>query len=206
MHRTTLLLVASAAVLLGAAPAHADREGDGAVRIPRILKTVHTEFVLPGAGWGQFVGRLDAAPVVGAYATDVALPAGAGCKLEVAVDSLTQGVYPRVGKHIVRIDPTARVPVRYTRTGRHGGVRWWSGTQVGVPAAVAVQRVPKSLRARHRQWIVTLASTGYLAAAPDEVACRSAVRELAKLSAYRVVRTLKLADGPPVLEAPFVTP
>lgn len=201
--RRTALLIAAAGLLLATPVALADRDGDGPVRTSRILKTLHTEFTLPGAGWAQVVGALGGTPIVGEYSTQLSLPSGAGCRLDVAVDSKTQGVYPRVGRRIIRMTPNTVVPVTYTRTGRHGSVRWWTGTQEGAPAAVAVQPVPRALRSRHRRWIVTLASTGLVAAPADLTACRSRVRARSASTVSRIVRTLSLADGPAVSAPPF---
>ena len=202
MRRTTLL-IALAALLAAAPVALADRDGDGPVRTTRVLKTLHTEFKLPGEGWAQVVGALGGTPALGDYTTQLALPSGAGCRLDVAVESQVQRAYPRVGGRTVRTSASALLPVTYTRTGRHGSVRWWSGTQEGAPAAVAVQPVPRALRSPRRRWVVTLASTGVVAAPALLAACRSRVRARAAATVLRVVRTLSLADGPAVSEPPF---
>lgn len=206
MHRSTALICAAACVLAAAAPAYADRDGDGAVRAPRTLKSTHTEFVLPGSGWGQVVGALAGTPAIGDYAVDLTLAGGATCRVSVAVDTRAQGVYPRVGRSIVRLHPRTGVALRYTRSGRHGRVRWWTGTSQGLDAAAAaVQPMPAALRTKNRRYLTTWVSVSHTAAPTDDEACRARVRRTGARTILSIVRTLKLADGPPISEAPFIT-
>ena len=202
MHRFAFLI--AAAFLLLAAPAYADRAGDGPVRAPRILDSIHTEFTLPGSGWAQVVGALAGTPRLGDYAVDRTLPSGGSCRIETAVDSRLQGIYPSVGKRIVKVNPWVRVPVRYTRSGHQRGVRWWVGTSQGLDAAaIAVRRTPAKLSSKHRRYTVTHVSVSHTAAPADDAACAELARTVGTRTALRIVRTLALADGPAVAEEPF---
>src|SRR4051794_16960287 len=119
MKRTsTLLLCAAAGSLSAAAPALADRDSDGPVRTPRVIETMHTEFTLAGLGWGQAINRFGLLPIIGYYGLDAVLPGRSPCRVSVTVDTAAQGVYPRIGRHAVRLRPPLTRPLlRFTKTG-----------------------------------------------------------------------------------------
>jgi hypothetical protein len=204
MSRSSAIICSAACLLAAATPAYADRDGDGAVRTPRIVHSTHTEFTLPGAGWTQVVGAMGGTPVIGDYAVDLVLPGAIPCRVSVAVDTKTQGVYPSVGRRTVRTHPLSRGLLRYSRTGREGAVRWWSGTSDSLDAAAAaVQRTPAELRTKHRRFLLTWVSVSHTAAPADDDACRARARSTGARTVLRVVRSLTLANGPAVSEAPL---
>jgi hypothetical protein len=207
MNRSCALICAAACTIAAAAPAYADRDGDGPVRTSRIVKTTHTEFTLPGSGWAQVVGALAGTPTLGDYGIELGL-IGGPCQVRVAVDTKTQGTYPRVGRHSVRLHPPFTQPLlSFTHSGRHGAVRWWAGTSDQLDAAgAAVQRTPAALRSKHRRYLLTWVSVSHIAVSPAaDTDCKARARNTGARAVLRILRTLTLADGPVVPEPPFVT-
>jgi hypothetical protein len=207
MKRSSVLLAIAACLLATAAPAAADRGGDGPVRTSRVLTTTHTEFTLPGSGWAQVVGALAGTPALGDYGVELGL-IGGPCQVRVSVDTKAQGTYPGVGRHSVRLHPPFAQPLlRFTHSGRHGAVRWWAGTSEQLDAAgAAVQRTPAALRSKHRRYLLTWVSVSHIAVSPAaDVDCKARARNTGARAVSRILRTLALAAGPVVSEPPFVT-
>jgi hypothetical protein len=206
MKRTaTLLLCAAAGSLSTAAPALADRDGDGPVRTPRVVETMHTEFTLAGSDWGQAVNRFGLLPIIGYYSLYAVLPGRSLCRVSVTVDTAAQRVYPRVGRHAVRLRPPLRPLLRFTKTGRHGAVRWWAGTSQQLDAAgAAIQKAPAALRSDHARYLMTFVSVSHATAPAADEACGAYARGTGARVVLSSLRTLKLADGPGVGEGPYV--
>lgn len=198
--------IAALASLTAAAPALADRDGDGPIRTPRMVDSLHTEFTLPGGPWSQIVGALAGTPVYGSYQVEVAL-AGSGepCLISVGVRADGKRRAPRVGRRTVRL-VAGEGPLRFTHRGEHDGVRWWSGRTVGSSTAAsagAVQRMPRALRSDRHRWLVYRIDAEGLATPGNEAACTARARKTGARVVRTIARTLRLAGGPPVSEPPL---
>ena len=207
MNRISMFLLSAAAgSLLAATPALADRDADGPIDAPRQIDSLHTEFTLPGGPWRQTVGALSGTPVFGSFGYVAKLPSGGDCTIYVSVRADAKRLHPVVGRRTVRLTPPGSELLRFDQSGRHDGVRWWSGRVLGssnLAAAGAVQRMPAPLRNDRRRWLVHRIDANFAAAPQDEAACRSRMRRTAARTVRSVARTLSVADGPPIAEPPF---
>jgi hypothetical protein len=206
--RRAALVVGTAMAALGVAPAYADRAGDAPVRAPNKLSSIHAEFTLHGGPWGQLVDQASGAPSLGGYAHDNVLASGRGCRIVARVRATATKLYPSVGRRTVRVRPASSTNdlLRFDHRGRHGAVRWWAGEIAHSDAAAgAVQPIPARLRSSKRRWLVYQVEVVSVAAPVDEDACHTQARTIGGPVVRRVARTLKLADGPPVAQAPFAT-
>jgi hypothetical protein len=206
--RAITAAIAALAPLTAAAPANADRAADGPVRAPRLVQSLHSEFTLPGGPWSQIVGALAGTPVYGSYQVSVPLATGEPCLISVSVRADAKKRYPSVGRRTVRLTPgpLGDPPLRFDHHGRHDGVRWWSGRIVGSSVEAsggAVQRMPDALRSASHRWLVYRIDADGRAVPNDEAECTARAHRTGARVVRSIARTLKLADGPPVSEAPF---
>lgn len=203
--RATIAAIAALTSLAAAAPARADRDGDGPIRAPRMIDSLHTEFTLPGGPWSQIVGALAGTPVYGSYEVTVPLADGAPCLISVSVRADAKKAHPSVGRHAVRLVAGEGV-LRFDHQGRHDGVRWWSGRTAGSSIEAsggAVQRMPAPLRRASRRWLVYRIDAAGRAAPQDAAECRARARRTGARVVRTIARTLRVADGPPVSEPPL---
>ncbi|MEA2193239.1 MAG: hypothetical protein QOI73_3360 [Solirubrobacteraceae bacterium] len=205
MRTRSTLLAAATASLLAAAPALADRAGDGPVDAPRTLSTVHSEFTLPGDGWAQSL-REGGAPRIGLYVLEVPMPVADTCRLYASVRATSFKRPPQVGRRSVVLHtvPGGRDVLRIDERGGHGAIRWWiSKRQADGPEGLAVQQMPAKLRTERRRWLVYRFEVGHGAAPAAEDACAERARRTGGRTVRSIARTLRLADGPAVSEPPF---
>jgi hypothetical protein len=205
-----LVLVATSASLVVPAGAHADRDADAPLRAPRALDDRHVAFTLHGGPWAQVVGALSGTPLAGTFELKRSPERGTTCRLRLTVGAAAQRRAPRVGRRTVRLRPDSRSTplLRVTARGTRGSIRWWAGTvrrgershaAVGVAAPA-----PTGLRSATRRYVVTYAEVEPAFSTPQG-ACAAHARRVGGPVTRRLGRTLRLAPGPPVFEAPFVT-
>jgi hypothetical protein len=201
------LLTIAAASLPAAAPALADRHADGPIDAPRQVDSLHTEFTLPGGPWRQVVESPAGTPS-GTYVYTATLPGGGQCDLSLTVRAGAKRRRPLVARRTIALQPPGEV-LRFDHQGRHGGVRWWSGTVRGssnVASAWALQRMPGPLRSEQRAWLLYRIDVGQQSLPADELACRGRARRTGARAVRAVARTLKVADGPAVATPPLFVP
>jgi len=198
MRQVVALVAAVVCALLAAPVALADRDADGSLRG---TTAYHVEFALPGDGWGQGWSPLDGTPMPGLYIQPRTLADGSNCPLHVWVNTDLVAMYPVVGKKrvILRPVPFFRIAFDITHSGRHGLVRWWSGTDGNSPVIGAVQPAPPDLRDARRRWVITYARIESTA-----IACRRYANRKRPVIARTIGRTLRLAGGPAVVAPPYV--
>ena len=201
-----MLLTAAAAVLVAAAPAYADRAGDGPVNAPKPLKSVHSEFTLPGSGWAQNVRADSGVPRLGLYVLEVPMPTVDTCRIFVSVRATATKRQPTADSRTVRLTlGSTREVVRFNQRGRHGSVRWWTGSQTGYDAAgMAVQPMPSKLRTERRRWLVYRFAAQHRAVPTVEDACEARARRTGARTVRSIARTLKIANGPALVEPPVL--
>lgn len=193
-------LVAALGSMLLAAPAHADRSGDGPIDAPGTVKSAHVAFQLTGTPWRQVVRADNALPIRGRYRLDTALADGTGCALDVLVRGRRTARPPSVGGNSVKLLPaTSAYALRYTDSGRRGPVRWWAGTTFYAQSG-GVQRLPGHLRTKQRRFLVYWVRVRDIPAAGGD-ACRA----LALRTSLRIAKTMHLTAGPPASKPPFAT-
>jgi hypothetical protein len=207
MHTRLLTLTALGTVLL-TTPALADRAADAPIRAPRTLRSHHISFDLRGSGWAQVVGSLSGTPSFGNYAVDTKTPGGTDCQLSASVSAKASARRPVVRGNRVQPKPGTRgsAVLRASRRGTNGPVRWWSGTMRDTSAAaVGVQRLPASLATTARPWLVYSVRIDNSSFPADNADCIAHARRAGAAIALRIARTMRIAAGPPVSRAPFIS-
>lgn len=185
------------------------RPGSAPIRDARALKSHHTTFTLTGARWAQVVGALAGTPMLGSYRFDTPTPSGYQCSVGLSVRSTLTRVRPRRTGNAVDPRPvgdggSSGQQLRISRSGRHGGVTWWTGViSDDAASAAAYQRAPKALRRDGKRWIVHQVNVGSSANPVDEAACRNIARRTGSIAVLRVARTLGVTAGPPVSAPPY---
>lgn len=201
------LLCALGIGLVIAAPAYAARSGDAGVRAPRMVRTLHAEFTLPGGPWQQVTGAMEGRPAYGRYVVRPTMPSGFPCRIEIDVDATARREYPRVRRDVVSLRPAWTGhggDVRFDSHGARGPLRWWVGQRRFFEAAGGAARpMPKKLRTTLRRWLVFQVGVLSSYVPGDEAACRARAKRTGRRAVTSVIRTLRLAPGPPVAEAPF---
>jgi hypothetical protein len=203
-----MFLTTATAVMAVAAPAHAERAGDGPVDAPHRLASLHSEFMLPGSGWAQNVRAADGAPRLGGYVLEVPMPTVDTCRIFVSVRATATKRAPTAGRHTVHPNVTTGSSdevMRFDHRGRHGAVRWWTGSQAGADAAgVAFQPMPSKLRTARNHWLVYRFEVGHVAVPTVEDGCAARARRTGARTVHSIARTLRLANGPAVSEPPVL--
>jgi hypothetical protein len=204
---TRLVTLTTLGTVLLTTPALADRAADAPIRAPQTLQSHHISFELLGSGWAQVVGALEGTPSFGNYAVDTKTPGGTDCQLSASVAGKASARRPVVRGNRVRLSPTTRRAEVLARVrGTNGPVRWWSGTMRGTSAAtIGVQRLPASLATPARPWLVYVVAVDNTSFPADNADCAAHARHAGAAIALRIARTMRIASGPPVSRAPFIS-
>ncbi|MCA1680327.1 MAG: hypothetical protein LC777_15930, partial [Actinobacteria bacterium] len=168
--------------------------------------SVHSEFTLPGSGWAQNVRAQSGVPRLGLYVLEVPMPTVDTCRIFVSVRATATKRQPTAGRGTVRLTlGSTREVVRFDQRGRHGSLRWWTGSQTGYDAAgMAVQRMPSKLRTERHRWLVYRFGVQHRAVSTAEDACEARATRTGGRTVRSIARTLRIANGPALSEPPVL--
>jgi hypothetical protein len=174
------------------AAAHGNRVGQGPIYRPHVTKSAHVTFTLQGDHWGQALGLTGATPELGRYGQK----AGRGCRMTANVSATVTAYRPIVHGTHVSI-PGHFGSIKVADHGRDHGVRWWSGSHVGVRAAVLGYQPAGDLARRGHRWLTYQVILRGVSKNP------SCTKTQGLRTARVIARSMHVNDGPVKVTGPY---